>query len=92
MKNDSEKNTNKNSFVKYKEEPEKYFLNKMLNYFEKNISLLFDIITTKKNLSKLILYINIPSMLITHQLYMIILIKFVFNILILLDDENNALF
>ena len=91
MKNDSEKNTNKNSFIKYKEEPEKYFLNKMLNYFEKNISLLFDIITTKKNLSKLILYINIPSMLITHQLYMIILIKFVFNILILLDDENNAL-
>ena len=86
IKKESDKNNHN-----YKEEPEKYFLNEMIDYFEENISLLFDIIATKKNLSKLILYINIPSIIITHQLYMILLLKFVFNILILLDDENNAL-
>ena len=86
---DDDKNY-KNKF-NYNEEPEIYFLNNMINYFEKNLSLLFDIIATKKSLSKLILYINIPSILISNQLYMILILKFVFNILILLDDDNYGL-
>ena len=88
-----EKENDKNKINKfnYIEEPEMYYLNNMINNFEKNLSLLFDIIATKTKLSKLILYINIPSILTTNQLYMILFLKFVINILILLDDENFAL-
>ena len=45
----------------------------------------------KKILSKLILYINIPSILINNQAYMILILKFVINILFLLDDESSGL-
>ena len=88
-----EKENDKNKINKfnYIEEPEMYYLNNMINNFEKNLSLLFDIIATKTKLSKLILYINIPSILTTNQLYMLLFLKFVINILILLDDENFAL-
>ena len=81
----------KENKLNYIEEPETNFLNQMIVFFEKNLRLLFDIIVEKKILSKLILYINIPSILINNQAYMILILKFVINILFLLDDESSGL-
>ena len=78
--------------LNYIEEPETYYLNKMINYFENNLSILFDIIITKKNLSKLILYFDIPLILINNQLYMLLILKFIINILFLLDSDNYGLY
>ena len=66
-------------------------LNYINKYFEKNLSLLFDIISLKKNVAKLGLYFEIPSILINNQRYMILILKFILNIIFLLDDENYKL-
>jgi len=84
-----QKEFKKDNKMNYISEPETNYLNKMLQNFERNLSLLFDIIVSKKNLSKLILYFDIPPILINNQLYTILILKFIINILFLIDDNNN---
>ena len=84
-------NVKKENKIYFIEEPETEMLNYISKYFEKNLSLLFDIISLKKNLAKLGLYFEIPSILINNQRYMILILKFILNIIFLLDDENYKL-
>ena len=86
-----QKEFKKENKMNYISEPESNYLNKMLQNFERNLSLLFDIIVSKKNLSKLILYFDIPPILINNQLYTILILKFIINILFLIDDNNYSL-
>ena len=84
-------NAKKDNKIYYLEEPETDMLNFMNKYFEKNLNLLFDIITKKNDLNKLGLYFEVPSILINNQKYMILILKFIINILFLLEDENSNL-
>ena len=84
----NEKNENELNYI---DEPEIYYLNKLVKNFSNNLSILFDIIVTKKSLSKLILLFNFPSILINNQFYIILILKFIINILFLLDDTNYFL-
>ena len=85
-------NINKNEeIINYIEEPEMNYLNNIIQNFEKNLNVLFDIIVTKKNLSKLILCFDIPSIIINNQLYMLLILKFIINTLTLIDDDNCGL-
>ena len=81
----------KEEIINYIEEPEMNYLNNIIQNFEKNLSVLFDIIVTKKNLSKLVLCFDIPSIIINNQLYMLLILKFIINILTLIDDDNCGL-
>ena len=84
-------NIKKENKIYFIEEPETEMLNHINKYFEKNLNLLFDIITKKTNLNKLGLYFEVPSILINNQKYMILILKFIINILFLLDDENSKI-
>lgn len=66
-------------------------LNQINNYFQLNLSYLFDIILQKKKLSKLGLYFDIPSILLENQKYTIPILKFIINIIFLLDEDNSKL-
>ena len=81
----------KESQVYYIEEPETEMLNQINNYFQLNLSYLFDIILQKKKLSKLGLYFDIPSILLENQKYTIPILKFIINIIFLLDEDNSKL-
>ena len=86
-----QKDIKKENKLNYIAEPELYYLNKIIKNFEENLNLLFDIIVSKNNLSKLILYFDIPPILINNQLYMILILKFILNILFLIDDNNYSI-
>ena len=90
----SQEKSNEKKEIKfnYIEEPEVYYLNEMIKNFEKNLSILFDIIVSKKNLSKLILNFNIPFALVNNNFYIITILKFIINIIFLLDDSNYSLY
>ena len=81
----------KDSKVYYIEEPETEMLNQINNNFQIHLSYLFDIILRKKNLSKLGLYFDIPSILLENQKYTIPILKFIINIIFLLDEDNSKL-
>lgn len=81
----------KDSKVYYIEEPETEMLNEINNNFQIHLSFLFDIILRKKKLSKLGLYFEIPSVLIENQKYTIPILKFIINIIFLLDEDNSKL-
>ena len=83
--------TKKENKIYFIEEPETEMLNYINKYFEKNINLLFDIVVGKKNLTKLGFFIEVPSILINNQKYMILILKFIINIIFLLDDDNSKI-
>ena len=56
--------------------------------FIENLSLLFEIIKTKKNLEVLGLNFDIPSILINNMNYKLPIIKFILNILFLIDNNE----
>ena len=82
------KKDNKIFFI---EEPEIEMLNSLNKYFERNLNIIFDIIVKKNNLNKLGLYFEVPSILINNQKYMILILKFIINILFLIDEENSKI-
>ena len=86
----SSKNKKENKFY-FIDEPETETLNKINIYFENNLSILFDIIVRKKNLNKLGLYFEVPSIIVNNQKYMITILKFIINVIFLIDEENSKL-
>lgn len=81
----------KENKVYYIEEQETEMLNQINNNFQLNLSYLFDVILRKKKLSKLGLYFDIPSILLENQKYTIPILKFVINIIFLLDEDNSKI-
>ena len=73
-------------------DPESFYLDKILDGFEENMNIFFGIIKYKANLQKLNLdFKNIPEMLITQKKYILVLLKFIFNVFFILDDGNNII-
>ena len=67
---------------------EKYIKQKILEKFEVNLEKLFLLFQTKKHLEKIELIINIPFILYDNKGYHWTILKFLFNILILLKQEK----
>ena len=69
------------------------FENKIINdisiYFIENINLLFEIIKTKDNLEVLGLNFDLPNILINNINYNVPIIKFILNIILLIDNNES---
>ena len=68
-------------------------LNELIENFEINIEKLFILLQTKKNLEKLVLILNEPNIFLDEKNddYYLILLKFIYNILNLINKENFIL-
>ena len=64
-------------------------LNDILVYFNENLNLLFEIIKSKSDLEVLGLNFDLPNILINNINYQIPIIKFILNILFLIDNNEN---
>ncbi len=64
-------------------------LDKLVNGFEKNLNCLFHLLSKKSDIIELSLLFEIPSILQNNDLYMIILVKFLFNIFGILGTNFN---
>ena len=67
-----------------------YILNhKVLNYFESNIRKLFTLIRKKTVFEELIFRFDLPSLMLLSDKYLVIIIKFLLNILMYISFEKN---
>ena len=64
-------------------------LNDILVYFNENLNFLFEIIKIKSGLEVLGLNFDLPNILINNMNYQIPIIKFILNILFLIDNNEN---
>ena len=64
-------------------------LDDILEYFNENLNFLFEIIKTKSDLEDLGLNFDLPNILINNMNYKIPIIKFILNILFLIDNNEN---
>ena len=79
-------NNNYNDNIK---EIKKFLLNQLIENFENNMEKLFILLQTKKNLDELILIFNEPNILLDdeNEDYYLILLKFIYNIIIMINKE-----
>ena len=70
-------------------EIKKVLLNQIIENFENNMEKLFILLQTKKNLDELILIFNEPNILLDNENedYYLILLKFIYNIIIMINKE-----
>ena len=102
----TEENSNDNNLIRKKEiklnnnynenqkELKNMLLNQLAENFESNMEKLFILLQTKKNLEELILIFNEPNILLDNNEnddFYLILLKFIYNILIMIDKENLLL-
>ena len=82
-----------NKYNDNKKELQKILLNQLIENFENNMEKLFILLRTKKNLEELNLIFNEPNILLDEENedYFLVLLKFIYNILIIIDKENLLL-
>ena len=84
--------TNKlNNNYEDKNELTNILLNQLIENFENNIEKLFILLQTKKNLEELALIFNEPNLFEKEEDYYIIFLKFIFNILSMINREKFTL-
>lgn len=81
-------NKDDNAFLTLTYENEKIIKQKLLEKFETNLEKLFLLLQTKKHLEKIEFIINLPLILNDEEGYHWTILKFLFNILILLEKEK----
>ena len=86
----------KNNYVENKKELKKILLNHLIENFENNMEKLFILLQTKKNLEELFLIFNEPNLFVldndnNENDYYYVLLKFIYNILIMINKENFIL-
>jgi len=71
---------------------ESYLFKQFLQYFNENFVVLFELIRTKMpNLEKLSFVFDIPDIISKRQKYLIIILKFILNILFLIDSQKSKI-
>ena len=69
--------------------PEASLLNELLPYFVENLEVFFELIRIKINkFQTLSLNFNIPEIIATNQRYILVILKFILNILFLVDNHK----
>ena len=72
--------------------PESSLLNELLPYFFENLEVLFELIRTKiNNFQILSLNFDIPEIIAKNQRYLMVILKFILNILFLVDNPNSLI-
>ena len=87
LKTDLSKNNNcKNKDIDY------FILNhKLLNYFESNMRKLFILLRQKPALKEIIFRLDLPSLILSSEKYLLTLIKFILNLLCFISFEKNLI-
>ena len=72
--------------------PESSLLNELLPYFFENLEVLFELIRTKiNNFQILSLNFDIPEIIAKNQRYLMVILKFILNIVFLVDNPNSLI-
>ena len=71
-------------------ELDQLIVNQLLPSFSENIEKLFFILLTKLNMTELILYFDLPSLITDNEMYIMILIKLIINIFIMLSFDHSS--
>ena len=81
-----------NKHNKYKlkpnEELDDYLLRKLIEYFENNMNNFFQALILKSSLNELSLLFDIPNLLNKNDYFILIIIKFLLNLFILIEDSK----
>ena len=91
VKNNDENFVRKSKYdIKQNEEIDVYFLRKLSEYFENNINRFFNLLTIKKTLTEIALIFDLPLILNKIDNYSLLIIKFIMNLFIFIDNSNNT--
>ena len=71
-------------------ELDQLIVNQLLPSFSENIEKLFFILLTKLNMTEIILYFDLPSLITDNEMYIMILIKLIINIFIMLSFDHSS--
>ena len=72
--------------------PESNLLNELLAYFVENLEVLFELIRIKINNFQLLSFnFDIPDIIAINQRYLMVIIKFILNILFLVDNKKSSI-
>ena len=77
--------------LKPNEDLDEYLLRKLSDSFQKNIINLFYLLTLRTNINELSLIFNLPTILQKNDYYNIIIMKFLLNLFIFIDSNDNNL-
>ena len=83
-------NSDKKEIEKGIDYPESFLLNEFLQYFIENFEFLFELIKARMtNFENISFIFDIPDIVSKRQRYLIIILKFIFNILFLIDSPKS---
>ena len=72
--------------------PETSLLNELLPYFVENLEVLFELIRTKIDKFKILSFnFDIPEIIAINQRYLLVILKFILNILFLVDNHKSLI-
>ena len=77
--------------LKVNEDLDDYLLRKLSEYFQKNITNFFYLLTIRTNINELSLVFDIPTILLKNDIYNIIIMKFLLNLFTFIDSNKNNL-
>ena len=77
--------------LKVNEDLDDYLLRKLSEYFQKNITNFFYLLTIRTNINELSLVFDIPTILLKNDIYSIIIMKFLLNLFTFIDSNKNNL-
>ena len=77
--------------LKVNEDLDDYLLRKLSEYFQKNITNFFYLLTIRININELSLIFDIPTILLKNDIYSVIIMKFLLNLFIFIDSNKNNL-
>ena len=72
------------------ESPESYLLHEFLQYFTENFDVLFELIKQRMTIFGILSFVfDIPDIISKRQRYLIVILKFILNILFLIDSQKS---
>ena len=77
--------------LKINEELDDYLLRKLFEYFQKNLTNFFYLLTLRTNINELSLIFELPIILSKNDMYNIIIMKFLLNLFLFMDSDKNNL-
>ena len=77
--------------LKVNEDLDDYLLRKLSEYFQKNITNFFYLLTIRTNINELSLIFDLPTILLRNDIYNIIIMKFLLNLFTFMDSNKNNL-
>ena len=75
--------------LKVNEDIDDYLLRKLAEYFQRNITNFFYLLTIRININELSLIFDMPDILLKNDIYNIIIMKFLINLFIFIDSNKN---